>query len=189
MTEIQHIKILDNKEVRIDKKDISIYKNKQLRCSGFEDCIDYLEHHCYFNDISDEDAFTILEGYQDYYIATVLQQAQETQEELTETLCSIQPLITDSKYRLKFFRKIYRDKRFRFNLPFWRIVFFVYFDLDEGKIGRLASRILLRANPNDRELWEYLTELYSDIRYRQAIAKKIINDIKKYNESKSELKE
>ena len=80
---------------------------------------------------------------------------------------------------MKFFRKLYRDKKFRHNYEFWQLIFDTYFDSGNAKVGKFASRILLRNNPYDSELWEILTELENDINYRKSVVKKIVYDIKK----------
>jgi len=180
MTEIQEISIHNIKiVVKVERSSIAIYKNNQLRCSGFKESIDYLLYHCYFNDFSNEEALTIIEAYQDYYIKKLLQVEQKEQRKLTEFLFWLHDIITSYKYRMKFFRKLYRDKKFRHNYEFWQLIFDTYFDSGNAKVGKFASRILLRNNPYDSELWEILTELENDINYRKSVVKKIVYDIKK----------
>lgn len=182
MLEVRKIKVNDYTSVHLEEGTITIYKNGQLRCSGFEDSINYLEFHCYFNDISDREAFLILEEFQSYYVSTVLQKTQEERVELTELLSALHNLIPRYRYYMQAFRKLNKNKQFRNNCGFWKMIFDIYFDAGDGKVGRLASRILLRNNLHNRELWETLTEFYNDISYRKAIVKKILSDIKKYRE-------
>ena len=104
---------------------------------------------------------------------------QKEQRKLTEFLFWLHDIITSYKYRMKFFRKLYRDKKFRHNYEFWQLIFDTYFDSGNAKVGKFASRILLRNNPYDSELWEILTELENDINYRKSVVKKIVYDIKK----------
>jgi len=164
--------------VQIEGSDILIKKDGQLRCSGFEDGIDYLLFHCYFNDITYEDVLTILKAFQNYYMSNILQKNKKEQSELTELLCGIHNVILSHKPCLHFFRKIGKNPKIRNNIQFWEGIFDVYFGSGHEIITKLAYRRMLRINLHNKELWALLLEFY-DTSCRTALIKRIMNDIEK----------
>lgn len=183
MIEIKKIKINNQVSVQLEGGNILIYKNGHLRCSGFEDSVDYLEFHCYFNDIDNKEFYSILKAFQNYYTSNVLQKNKKEQLKLTGLLSAIHTMVNSHKYCLQFFKKLVKDKKFQNNYYFWEVVFKEYYGSGHDSVVKLAYRRLLRINPYNKDLWSLLTEFY-DISCRSAVVKKILSDIERNTQIK-----